>query len=59
MKKVIDFIKDIRREMGKVTWHSRKQVVRLTATVIIISLTIGMFLQLMDITLQYILTQFT
>jgi len=59
MKKVIDFIKDIKREMGKVTWHSRKQVVKLTATVLLVSLTIGMFLQLMDIALQYILTQFT
>ena len=59
MKKVIEFIKDIRREMGKVTWHSRKQVTKLTVVVIVVSFTIGMFLQLLDIALQYILTQLT
>ncbi len=43
------FIGEVREELKKVTWPSRKEVIRLTLVVIIISLIIGMYVGALDI----------
>lgn len=55
------FTRDIIDELKKVTWPSRKDTIRLTLVVIIISLIIGVFIGIIDILLTKgleILTKF-
>jgi preprotein translocase subunit SecE len=58
MKKITEFIKNIIRELKKVTWISKKEVIRLTLIVLSISLVIGLFLQSTDLFLQYIIKKY-
>jgi len=40
----IQFLKEVRTELGKVTWPTRNETFKLTAVVIVISLVIGAFI---------------
>jgi preprotein translocase subunit SecE len=42
------FLKEVRSELGKVVWPSRKEAVRLTSLVIGISLAVGLFIGAFD-----------
>lgn len=53
------FIGDIQDELKKVTWPTRKDVIRLTLVVIIISLIIGFYVGIIDILLAKVLDFFT
>ncbi len=44
MMKAIDFLKEVRVELLKVVWPSREQTIRLTVTVILVTLIVGFFL---------------
>jgi preprotein translocase subunit SecE len=44
----IQFIKEVRSELGKVVWPSRKETLKITFTVIIFSLVMAAFLGLVD-----------
>lgn len=44
----IVFLKEVRSELGKVSWPSRKEAIRLTAVVIFVSLAVGIFIGAMD-----------
>jgi len=55
---LLGYIKGVKKEIGKVTWLSRKQVAKLTSSVIAISIAAGLFLQLIDIGLQYIIRNY-
>lgn len=55
MPNIINFLKEVREELSKVTWPSREQTVRYTVLVIIVALVVGLILGGLD----YILTLFT
>jgi preprotein translocase subunit SecE len=48
MSKIIQFFRDVRAEMGKVIWPSRKDTIRYTATVIGFSLVLAAILGAAD-----------
>jgi len=58
MKRVINFFKEIKAEMSKVTWLTRNQAIKLTLAVLLITTIIGIFLQVMDVGFQYIITNY-
>ena len=48
MKKIISFIGQTKEELKKVTWPSKKEVIRLTMVVIVSSVIVGLYLGGMD-----------
>ena len=48
MKNIISFIGQTKEELRKVTWPTKKEVVRLTMVVIISSVIVGLYLGGMD-----------
>ncbi len=57
----ITYIKEVRAELLKVVWPKRQDVVKLTATVIILSAIVGVYLGSLDIlfakTLEILITR--
>ena len=45
------FLVEVRQEMGRVTWPSRKEVYATTLVVILFSVVMGVYLWLVDLTL--------
>lgn len=58
MSRIIDFIRESRIELKKVTWPTREETVRYTLTVIIISAAVALFLGGLDFVFQFILNNF-
>lgn len=52
MAKVIDFLKDVRVELAKVTWPTRKETIRYTLIVIGVSIVLALFLGVLDSAFQ-------
>lgn len=48
MQQVLSFLKETRGEFLKITWPTRQEAVRLSITVIIVSLVIGAFVGGLD-----------
>ena len=46
------FLSEVRNEMGRVTWPSRKEVYATTIVVILFSVTMGLYLWLVDLVLD-------
>lgn len=55
MGKLGAFLRETRRELGKVNWPTRSETTRLTIVVIIFSVGVAAFLGLLDIFFQFIL----
>ncbi len=49
MKRLIQFLKDVKLELKKVSWPNRKEVVGSTTLVIVVSVLAGVFLGLLDV----------
>jgi preprotein translocase subunit SecE len=49
MRKFIQFLKDARLELKKVSWPNRKELVGSTTLVVIVSILAGLFLGLLDV----------
>ncbi len=49
MKRLIQFLKEARLELKKVSWPTRKDIVGATTLVIVMSVLTGLFLGLLDI----------
>lgn len=49
MKKVVDFVSEVKAELTKVTWPKRKEVIRLTLVVIGISAIVAAFVGSLDL----------
>ncbi|MBI4137109.1 preprotein translocase subunit SecE [Candidatus Roizmanbacteria bacterium] len=45
----VQFLKEVRRELSKVSWPSRAEVMRMTGLVIIISFAVGIYIGVIDI----------
>lgn len=58
MSRIIDFIKESRIELKKVTWPTREETIRYTLTVIIISAAVAVFLGGLDYLFQFVLNNF-
>ncbi len=48
MAKPLQFLKEARAELTKVVWPSRKETIRITVAVIILSLAVAVFLGAVD-----------
>ena len=53
--KVINFFKDVAKEMDKVTWPSREELMESTKIVILVTLIIAVFTYVVDLAVQGIL----
>ena len=51
MSKIIQFFKDVKVELGKVVWPSRREALRATGIVILFSLFVAFFLGIIDFAL--------
>lgn len=49
------FLKEVQDELSKVVWPTRNEVIRLTLTVILVSLIVGLFLGGLDFLLTKLL----
>lgn len=56
--RLINFIKESRLELKKVSWPTKQQTVRYTLAVILMSLALAAFLGGLDITFTYLLNKF-
>ena len=46
--RIVEFLKDVRLELKKVSWPSRQETIKLTSVVILISVVLAVFLGLLD-----------
>lgn len=46
----VQFVKEVIAELKKVTWPSRTEVIKLTAVVIALSVIVGAFIGILDVT---------
>lgn len=51
MTKAINFLNEVKEELGKVTWPTREATTRYTILVIIVAVTVGAFLGGLDVVL--------
>ena len=54
--KIINFLKEVREEMGKVTWPTRNQTIKMSLLVVAVSIIFGVFLGALDFLLTKALT---
>lgn len=57
-EKLINFIKESRLELKKVSWPTRPQTIRYTLAVILMSLAVAAFLGGLDVAFTYLLNKF-
>lgn len=51
MKRIIDFLGEVKLELSKVIWPTPNQTIKLTVVVIIVTVTVGFFLGAVDFVL--------
>jgi len=56
MKRLVDFMNEVKVELRKVSWPTRKQAVKYTGMVILVSFALGIFIGLIDYGLTRALT---
>jgi preprotein translocase subunit SecE len=54
--KGINFLKEVKQELGKVAWSSRQELIGATIVVIIITLILGVFIGVIDLSLSKMLS---
>jgi preprotein translocase subunit SecE len=52
---VTNFIKETRRELTKVTWPNRAEIVQMTSLVIVVSLAVGAYIGILDFSFSKLL----
>jgi preprotein translocase subunit SecE len=55
IRKTTRFLKEVRTEMGKVSWPPRKQVIGSTAVVIVSVFIVSLFLGLVDVIVRTVM----
>ncbi|OGY26994.1 MAG: preprotein translocase subunit SecE [Candidatus Woykebacteria bacterium RIFCSPHIGHO2_01_FULL_39_12] len=53
---MINFLKEVQEEMGKVTWPTRNQTIKMSLLVVAVSIIFGVFLGALDFLLTKALT---
>jgi len=56
--KIINFLKEVRIELKKVTWPTRQETIKHTLAVIAISLGVALFLGAADFLFQFLINKF-
>ncbi|MBD3415333.1 MAG: preprotein translocase subunit SecE [Candidatus Aminicenantes bacterium] len=54
-QRIIPFLKEVRAEIKKVTWPSRKEIYSTTIVVILATIFFGFYLYFMDIIFSYVI----
>ena len=57
LSKIITFLKEVRVELKKVTWPTRKQTIKYTLIVIGVSLAVAIFLGLWDFIFSWLIAR--
>lgn len=55
MKKIVNFLREVRAEMQKVTWPTREELMGSTGVVLMTMLILSTFIGVADFTLSYLL----
>jgi preprotein translocase subunit SecE len=55
LRGAVDFLRNVRAEMSKVSWPTKPELIKATRMVVVLSLIIGVILGLLDRLLQLIL----
>ena len=58
MNRIVEFLKDVRIELAKVSWPTREQTIKYTLVVIGLSVFIALFLGGIDYVFQFALNKF-
>jgi len=58
MGKIIQFFREVRVEMSKVIWPTGRQLVTYTLIVIVLSVLLAVFLGVLDLGFQTVLTKY-
>ena len=58
MNKIFNFLREVKLELKKVTWPSKKEIIKHTLLVIGISLAVALFLGAMDLLFTWLLNNF-
>ena len=58
MGRIIQFLKEVRVELGKVVWPTRREALKITGVVILFSLIVSVFLGLVDFGLTRLIALF-
>ncbi|MBI4132891.1 MAG: preprotein translocase subunit SecE [Candidatus Sungbacteria bacterium] len=58
LERLTTFLKEARIELKKVTWPTRRDTVRYTLAVILLSLAVAVFLGALDVGFTYLLNKF-
>ncbi len=58
MNKIFQFFLGAKAELAKVSWPNRKELIRYTILVVVISLLVAMFLGLLDMLFSYLVENF-
>lgn len=58
MSKIVDFLRESKIELKKVTWPTKQEVIKYTLIVIIFSLITALFLGGLDFVFSFILNKF-
>jgi preprotein translocase subunit SecE len=56
-RRLITFLRDVRAEIGKVTWPSKDEIRKATTVIVIFVTALGLLIGLMDTILQFILVR--
>ena len=58
MDKITNFLKEVRVELSKVSWPTRKQTVFYTVVVVVLSLFFAAILGLLDLLYEFLVNKF-
>jgi preprotein translocase subunit SecE len=53
----VDFLREVRNELRKVTWPTREELRKATIVIVVFVTLLGFLIGLMDTTLQFVLVQ--
>lgn len=54
--KPVNFLKEVRAELGKVAWSTREEILASTMVVIVVTLILGAFIGVLDVILSKLLS---
>jgi preprotein translocase subunit SecE len=55
--RIVAFLRDVRAEIGKVTWPSREEIRKATIVIVLFVTTLGLLIGFMDTVLQFVLVR--
>ena len=58
MNKVTEYVREVKTELAKVVWPSRRETIKMTVIVIIFSLIVAVFLGAIDLGLTKLIESF-